>query len=135
MMTKARLIEAVCGVTLREEFKHLPVEDLEHSMVADTPEVLALLAEKITEDQNELELKKLELECKLELDKAQAQGLTRQTIDLERVRADERVRIEGIRAKAQVAHHRWDVLNRMFGISLIGGSVLGTLYLLLPWGF
>jgi hypothetical protein len=134
MMTKAKLIEAVCGVSLREEFKHLPTEDLEHSMVADTPEVLALLAEKITEDQNELELKKLELNNKLELDKVKANISSRQIIDLERVRADERVRVEGIQARAQVSHHRWDVFNRVLGVSFIGGSVIGALYLLLPWG-
>jgi hypothetical protein len=134
MITKAKLIEAVCGVTLREEFKHLPTEDLEHSMVADTPEVLALLAEKITEDQNELELKKLELNNKLELDKARTSIASRQVIDLERVRADERVRVESIRAKAQVSHHRCDVLNRVLGASFVGGSILGVLYLLLPWG-
>ena len=134
MISKAKLIEAVCGITLREEFKHLPAEDLENSMVIDTPEVLALLAEKITEDQNELEIKKLEMEHKLDLDKVQVRCTSSRLLNLERVRADERVRIEVIHSNAQISHHRWEVINKLFGISLIGGSVLGVLYLFLPWG-
>jgi len=87
---------------MSQELNELPSSDFENSMVAETPDVLALLAEKITEDQNELELKKIELDCQLK----------REQSDNHRI-----VNIERFRSQERIARHRWNVIEQIATMS------------------
>ena len=90
MSSKGKLIETFCKLNLCEEFNQLP-NDFENSMVLDTPEAYALLAERITEEKNEFEFKKLELEKQSKLEEIKIQSEFAFRTEIERLQVNERI--------------------------------------------
>ena len=118
-LAKTRIIETVCGISLREDMKS---SELENSVCQESPQWLTQLSEQITDEQeksSKIESQRISAELAIKIEKQQTK------LEKYKIKSGRLLQIEQGRLAKSLSETKWKTLQ----IGILGLSAISTVYL------
>jgi hypothetical protein len=118
-LAKTRIIETVCGISLRENMR---TSELENSVCQESPQWLTQLSEQITDEQeksSKIESQRISAELTIKIEKQQTK------LEKYKIKSGRLLQIEQGRLAKSLSEAKWKTLQT----GILGLSAISTVYL------